>query len=412
MGIETNRIETEFIIKSVCEKKVAVKIHKGRKIVKCSFEDYDLEKTVKVNIDENDKKHFSLDDQVKIYFSYFSHVMTFNATVKRNSAEFLISYPEVLYKNLSRKYERVKPPEGSKIEFTVKGEKFELNFPKTDEYNSVDAPDFDPSAFSVKNIAELVSDFREKMLEHIKIVNIVTFRKKGPQQIEEMIVARTGKVLFIPSTNEKLPEDNFVENVPVLNEEEIDSYIENGSKNLKIRNFEKSSDGVHSELYCPILYNEYVIGYVQLVNRDEMKSIISNEILEYTHQFSKILAFSLKVNNYFKEKTVDYEKFESSIIDISASGLLFCSRSKKLDKSFFIYTDLKAEIFLGGSVINASCRIMRKFKSNGTVFYGIIFLDIADEDFELLFLMLYGRKMTDDDRELWEGGATPPPVEI
>ena len=332
--------------------------------------------------------------------------------LKRCSSEIRITFPDVVYKNLSRKYERVKPPEGSRIEFNVKGEKFELNFPKTDEYNSVDAPDFDPSAFSVQNIAELVSDFREKMLDHIKIVNIITFRKKGPEQIEEMLIARTGKVLFIPSTNDPLPEENVIEGVPILTAEEIDSTVENGTKNLKISNFEKSSDGIHSELYCPVLYNEYVIGYVQLVNRDDKKSIISNEILEYTHQFSKILAFSLKVNNYFKERSIDYERFESSIIDISASGLLFCSCSKKLDKSFFIYTDLKAEIFLGGSVINANCRIMRKFKSKGTVFYGIIFLDIEPEDFELLFLMLYGRKMTDKDQELWEGGSKPPPVEI
>ncbi len=412
MGIETNRIETEFIIKSVCEKKIQVCIHRGRKIFNCTFEEYELNRHIKLNISDDSKQVLKLEDNIKIYFSYFSHVMTFAASVKRCADEILITFPDVIYKNLSRKYERVKPPDGSKIVFNVKGERFELNFPKTDEYNSVDTPDFDPSSFSVDNIADLVGDFRDKMLDHIKEVNIITFRKKGPEELEELIIAKTGKVLFIPSTNDPLPEEHMIDGVPVLTTEEIDCAVENGTKNLKIRNFEKSSDGIHSELYCPVLYNEYVIGYVQLLNSDENKSIISNEILEFTYQFSKILAFSLKINNYFKEKVIDYEKYESSIIDISASGLLFCSSSKKLDKSFFIYTDIKAEIFIGGGVINASCRIMRKFKSNGTVFYGIIFLDIAEEDFELLFLMLYGRKMTKKDRELWEGGATPPPVEI
>ena len=412
MGIETNRIETEFILKSVCDKKIKVKLHYKKKVIECSLEDYNLEKNVKIKIDPEYSQLLNVEDKVIIYFSYFSHVMTFNASVIKNSDEFLVSYPEVLYKNLSRKYERVKPPEGGKIEFNVKGEKFELNFPKTDEYNSVDAPDFDPGSFSVNNISDLISEFRMKMLEDVKVVNIVTFRKKGPESLEELIISTTGKTLFIPSTNEPIPDEQVIEGVPILTPDEIDSYLENGSKNLKIRNFEKSSDGIHSELYCPVLYNEYVIGYIQLQNKDDKKSIISNEILEYTHQFSKILAFSLKTNNYFKEKVVDIERFESEIIDISASGLLFCSNSKKLDKSFFIYTDLKAEIFLGGGVMNANCRIMRKFKNNGTVFYGIIFLDMTDEDFELLFLMLYGRKMTDEDRENWEGGATPPPVQI
>lgn len=236
--------------------------------------------------------------------------------------------------------------------------------------------------------------------------------KKNPDQIEEIIVSKTGRVLFIPSTNDVIPKEPFIEGVPVLTAKEIDDAVENGTKELKIRNFEKSSDGIHSELYCPILYNEYVIGYVQLINKDDYKSIISNDILEFTHQFSKVLAFSLKINNYFREKKIGFEKFESSIIDISASGLLFCSNSKKLDKSFFIYTDLTAEIFLGGNTINADCRIMRKFKNDDLIFYGLIFLDIEPEDFELLFLMLYGRKMTDKDRELWEGGSAPPPVDI
>ncbi len=414
MGIETNRIETEFIIKSVCEKKIPVNLHYGKKTVKCSFSDYSLEKNITLSLKPEDRQMIGDSDTITIYFSYYSHVMTLKAKVleKTNHNTVIISYPDVLYKNLSRKFERVEPPEGAKIEFTVKGEKFELNFPKTDEYNPVDAPDFDPGSFAVDNIVGLIDEFRNKMLEDVMVVNIVTFRKKGPESLEEMIVSRTGRTLFIPSINDNLPEEHVIENVPVLTEDDIDKYVENGSKNLRIRNFEKSSEGVHSELYCPVLYNEYVIGYITLQNRDDKKAVISKEILEYVFQFSKVLAFSLKVNNYFKDKVVAFERFESRIIDISASGLLFSSNSKKLDKSFFIYTDMKAEIFLGGSVINASCRIMRKYKSNGTVFYGIIFLDIDEMDFELLFLMLYGRKSTDIDRDKWEGGAEPPPVNI
>ena len=82
MGIETNRIETEFIIKSVCEKKIPVSLHHGRDIIKCSFTDYELNKDILVDISEEDKKDIRLEDQVKVYFSYFSHVMTFDASVK------------------------------------------------------------------------------------------------------------------------------------------------------------------------------------------------------------------------------------------------------------------------------------------------------------------------------------------
>jgi hypothetical protein len=60
--------------------------------------------------------------------------MNFSANVKEITEENLVlSFPTKIYKNLSRKYERVPPPAGSKIVFTVKGEKFQLDFPKTDE---------------------------------------------------------------------------------------------------------------------------------------------------------------------------------------------------------------------------------------------------------------------------------------
>ncbi len=79
-------------------------------------------------MDDKDKDIFKNDDQIKVYFSYFSHVMTFSGGIRKNLNELKVSFPDVIYKNLSRKYERVKPPEGSKIEFNVKGEKFELKF--------------------------------------------------------------------------------------------------------------------------------------------------------------------------------------------------------------------------------------------------------------------------------------------
>ena len=113
MGIETNRIETEFIIKSVCEKNIPVNLHHGKNIIQCSFEEYDLDKTIKVKIGADEKESLKPEEKIKIYFSYYSHVMTFISEIRKNNSELIINYPEVLYKNLSRKYERVKPPEDS-----------------------------------------------------------------------------------------------------------------------------------------------------------------------------------------------------------------------------------------------------------------------------------------------------------
>ena len=116
------------------------------------------------------------------------------------------------------------------------------------------------------------------------------------------------------------------------------------------------------------------------------------------------------MSGYFKEKIETTEKYESTIIDISASGLLFSSSSKKLEKLFFLYTDIKIDLYLEEKTIPISCRIMRKYKSGDTVFYGLIILGIKQEDFEDLFQLVYGRKATHEDVELWEGGSAPPEI--
>ena len=68
MGIETNRIETEFIIKSVCEKNIPVSLHHGKNIIQCSFEEYDLDKTIKVKIGTDEKDSLKPEEKIKIYF--------------------------------------------------------------------------------------------------------------------------------------------------------------------------------------------------------------------------------------------------------------------------------------------------------------------------------------------------------
>ncbi len=411
MGVETNRIESEFIIKSVIEKNIPIAVHIKRNKIEGVITDFIIDKKIMISISPDQISEAAAGDEICIYFSYFSHVMNFCARILGvNEDGITVTYPPKIYKNLSRKYERVPAPENAKIVFTVKGEKFQLDFPKTEEYNSVDFPEFNTDDYAVDNITQLITDFRTKILETASYVNIITYRKNKPETLEEQFISLSGKVLYLPSTNQPLPE--FIESVevPVLNSELADTLVIDGVKKLKTRNFEKSSKGIHSEIYCPVLYLEYVVGYIHVQNKDKNKSGISPEILEYVYQFSKVLAFSLKMSGYFKEKIETTEKYESTIIDISASGLLFGSNSKKLEKLFFLYTDIKIDLYLEEKIIPISCRIMRKYKSGDTVFYGLIILGIKQEDFEDLFQLVYGRKATDEDVELWEGGSAPPEI--
>ncbi len=414
MGVETNRIETEFILKALSDKVIPVSIHTKKKNIVGRISDFNLEKNVILELSEQEIKLLNKDEKINIYFSYFSHVMNFTATITEISDEQItVSYPLKIYKNLSRKYERVIPPENSKIVFSVKGEKFQLDFPKTEEYNAVDYPEFNTEEFPVDNLSQLLNDYRKKVLESVSYVNIVTYRKQKPESIEEKLLALSGKVLYIPSVNKDIPLFVEIENVPVLTRDTIDSYIPGAQKLLKESNSEKYDKGIHSELYCPILYLEYVVGYIHLQNKGVKQTRIKNDIIEYTYQFSKILAFSLKISGYFNQgKREIHEKYENTIIDVSASGLLFGSNSKKLEKSIYLYSDIKIDLILGEKVIPINTRVMRKFKNGDNVFFGLIFLEIDPKDFELLFYLVYGRKITNNDIEKWEGGSNPPQVKL
>jgi hypothetical protein len=413
VGVETNRIESEFIIKSVIEKKIPAAIHIKRNKIDGLITDFILDKKIMISISSDPGKEFASGDEVCIYFSYFSHVMNFCANVLTvDEKGITVTYPPKIYKNLSRKYERVPAPENAKIVFSIKGEKFQLDFPKTEEYNSVDFPEFNTEEYAVDNIQQLITDFRTKILETVSFVNIMTYRKNKPETLEEQLISLSGKVLYIPSINKPLPEYIESVDVPVINSELADTLIPEAVKKLQTRNFDKSTKGIHSEIYCPVLYLEYVVGFIHVQNRDKNKSEISAEILEYIYQFSKVLAFSLKISGYFKEKVETTENYESTIIDISAAGFLFGSNSKKLEKLFFLYTDLKIDLYLGEKIIPLTCRIMRKYKSGDSVFYGLIILGIKQEDFENLFQLVYGRKVTDEDVELWEGGSAPPEIKF
>jgi hypothetical protein len=65
-------------------------------------------------------------------------------------------------------------------------------------------------------------------------------------------------------------------------------------------------------------------GIIHVQNRDRQKNQLSTEILEYVYQFSKVLRFFSQNQRLFQEKVETVEKYESTIIDISAAGLLFC----------------------------------------------------------------------------------------
>ncbi len=417
MGTKLGRLEMEFIIKSLSEKKIPLSIHSKKLKIDGLISDYSNEI---ITLEAIDSSWDGIDKEmeINIFLSYFKHVMTFKTIVLGTSERVLkIKHPEEIYKNLKRQYERVRPHNEIKISFKLESKNVELDFPMTGA--EIEGAVNPPKEFDISSIGDLMEDFRGKTGKVATDSKIVMFRQRKPDTYAEEIVVRTGKVLFIPDSL-----SDFIENddsgLPgrvitkqLLIEEGRERGIEPDLIEEKISFImaEAAQKGIVSELYCPVLYHKYVIGYIHVYSTDKEKKI-TKDILDFITEFSKVLTYSLKMNGYFDNKGSKIQNYNARIIDISTSGVLFAHNSRELKTSLFIYTDIDIEFTIGHRKIIAGSQVMRKFNDKDMSYYGLQFMNVKPEDFRFLFDYIYGRKYTVLDGQLWEGGSLPPELKL
>ncbi len=421
MGTGVSRIEQEFILTTVQDKHIPVQIHGDRREAEgriVSFSERDVE------IEHNGTLAPSMDEKLRVFFSYYGHVMTFASSVRRATSDrIILAYPKGIYKHLQRKYERVAPPVDIQVSFQLENTKVELNFPKTEEYNPAERPELSEQ-FNPDSLLELMRTFRESLADRCTANTITMFRGREPSTTEETLIAATARILYIPQTGGDFPEfeDSLNEQVITRDmlmrpsgegrtegqESSSGTFTQEGLARFLNA---KRDQGIVSELYCPIIFHEYVVGYIHLASTDPDK-VFDEELVKYVSQFSRMLAYSLKINHYFKDMDLGPEEFNAKIVDLSASGLLFAHNSRKLKDTLMIYADINLMLQVGDRRIKIVARVMRKFEDRSACFYGVQFLDMPPEDFRFLFDLVYGRPFTKEDNELWEGGAPPPPLEL
>ncbi len=419
MGTGVSRIEQEFILTTVQDKRMQVQVHGDRKESEgriVSFSDREVEVELSQPFDP------PLDERVRVFFSYYGHVMTFAAPVLRVTSEKLIlGYPRGIYKHLQRKYERVTPPVDILVSFQLENTKVELNFPKTEEYNPAERPEVSEQ-FNPDSLLDLMRTFRESLSDRCTANTITMLRGREPSTFEERVIARTARILYIPTTGGDFPEFEDSLNDQVVTRDmlvrqsaggESESPEESGFTQEGLARYlnGKREQGIVSEIFCPIIFHEYMVGYVYLASSEEDK-VFDDDLVKYVHEFSRMLAYSLKINRYFKDMELGPEEFNAKIVDLSASGLLFAHNSRKLKDTLMIYADVNLVLQVGDRRIRIASRVMRKFEDRSACFYGVQFLDMAPEDFRFLFDLVYGRPFTKEDNDMWEGGAPPPPLEL
>jgi hypothetical protein len=239
---------------------------------------------------------------------------------------------------------------------------------------------------------------------------LVIFKDVKPSTTEERLLAETGKALFIPSTLGPIPTDDPYPKKRIIIREIFNRYLESTGVDPKYIDEacarfveQKHKAGISSDLWVPILFQEYVVGYVHIwVSKDGMMPF-DYGVIDNMFQFSKILAYSLKLNGYFESGKLKNEPFEGKIIDISASGLLFTYPNSTFSNTLMPDTELAVRLMTGRRTVNARAKIVRRYKDNIQGYFGCRFLDMEPEDLRFLFEFIYGKPFTDEDAAFLSG---------
>ena len=409
MATPVGRIEKEFLFNILYEEKIPVIYIRERTEFKFKLEQPAGEELVL----RPEKPLGKLKNHAKLpfKFNYRGQVIDFSVEVLSQKDELLFCRtPTTLYKNLDRNYLRVDTPSDIKILFTFKGDRYNLAFPKVAEYENITpndlAKNFDPRNLSglIKQITGLLSNFADGY----KIVN---FKDKKPESIEERLVSETGKTLFIPSTVGYLPKTDPYPKKRIITEELFHRYLETtgiGKKFLDentarfLKN--KFDDSVFSDAWIPILFHEYVIGYIHIWISKQGKLPFDFSVLDNVYQYTKVLAFALKENGYFEHGKVSNQAFEGRVLDISASGLLFAyPLGSTLLATLLVDSELTVTIETSNRTINVLAKIVRRFKDKNACYLGCRFINMVPEDTRFLFEHLYGRQIDDSEAAFLTG---------
>jgi len=409
MATPVGRIEKEFLFNALYDEKLPIMYIRDRNEYALTLEHpANEEMTLRTSRPLGKLK---IRSKLPLLFNYRGQVIDFTIEILAQKEELIIcKAPEVLYKNLDRNYLRVDAPSDIKVIFTFRGDRYNLAFPKVMEYENIGSGDLVRS-LDPHNLSGLIKQITATLKNFADGFKIVNFKDKKPESIEERIVSETGKTLFLPSTVGFLPKTDPYPKKRIVTEDIFKRYLEttgvgpsylddNCARFLK----NKFSDGIFSDAWVPILFQEYVIGYIHIWIDKQGRLPFDFSVLDQVYQYAKVLAFSLKENGYFEHGKMQNEPFAGRVLDISASGLLFAyPLGTSLLATLLVDAELTVTIEAPNRTISVIARIVRRFKDKSACYFGCRFMNMAPEDTRFLFEHLYGRQIDDSDSAFLTG---------
>jgi hypothetical protein len=408
MATPIKRIEKEFFLKVLYDEQLPIIYLRNR-----------TEYVLRVEQPARDKIYFLTDrpipdlkprEKINLIFDYQEKIITFTveiAAIREN--HITAAVPEFMYKNLGRSHSRVAIPPDLSVQFTFRGDRYSLSFPKITDFDSEEITEF-INNLDPLDLNGLIAQIGTWIKTFANGFKLVIFKDTAPVTAEENILAETGKTIYLPSTLGTLPSVDPYPKKRLVTGDMLKRYLESAGVEEQgldeaVTQFVRSKfgGGVFSDAWIPILFQEYVIGYIHVwVSREDLP-FLTYEVMETLWQFARVLAFSLKINGYFDSGRLENEPFTGNVIDISASGLLFAYPVSELAQALRPDLELSVKLSSPKRDLDATVQIVRQYNDKTTSYFGCRFLDIAPEDIRFLFEFIYGKPFTDEDAYLLEG---------
>jgi hypothetical protein len=408
MATPIKRIEKDFFLKILYDAQIPVMYYHDRNEYALVLEN--PVKDAMVFRPDRPIEMLKPGSKLELMFNYKRQILMFVAEVQTVKNECIFcDIPEFLYKNLDRSFSRIRKPGELEVRFSFRGDRYNLSYPTitefepetiTEIYNNIDP----------RNLSGLISGMDEWLNGCASGHKLVMFKNSKPETVEERVIAETGKILYLPAMTETLPLADPHPGMRLVTEALFKSYLEStgvdeADVDAACSRFihAKQNNGILSEAWVPVLFQEYVIGYIHIWIDTPDKALFTITTIEAVCQFAKVLAHSLKVNGYFEYGKLKNNPFEGDIIDISVSGLLFTYPRSEFSLSLLPDSDLLVQLVSPRRTVNANAKIVRCYRDSSMGYFGCSFYDMEPEDIRFLFEFLYGKPFADKDLEFFCG---------
>ena len=393
MAQEIRRIEKEFVLRDLRDTQAIIHLHYQNKRFASRLVAY-TDKVLTLEVVEEGPK-FEKGPKASLYFRFRGIPFVCKSgyiSSEKNHHTFMI--PPLMYRDLTRSYERIDANKKMSVHIVIDGEHLDINFPVSASYYEPEMPKKGHN-FDAPKIADLLKAFRERCATFSSDNNVTLFRERSPSYAIERLVATSGKIMALPfedlshfaTIDSKLSfiKPNDIDWIasetnadPAVLRTELHKHIEL----MTVRR-------IFHELYIPVLYYEYVIGYIYIMRADKQAEAFTQEQVEMVQQFSHLFAYSLKIGGHLKSKQPAKEASPHFVlIDISASGLLF---SYPLDaQPLKLHADIDLQVKTDHGLLPFRGRVVRQFRDGGQCYVGVQFIDLSDASKRRLLKHLYG----------------------